>query len=112
MNLLPLPKQKFYSEVGRSRVLDADLPNGIAWRHAKLTLSYEQVTLTVLAEKRYQLQRDQIYSINRYYDLGLFSQGIVISHSCDAYPASLIFWTFSFSALKAELEQLGYDLRA
>ena len=25
---------------------------------------------------------------------------------------SLIFWTFSFSALKAELEQLGYDLRA
>jgi hypothetical protein len=112
MNLLPRPKQKTYSEVGRARVVDAELPNGVAWRHAKLTLAYERVTLTVLAEKRYQLERDQIYAISRYYDLGLFSQGIVIAHSCGAYPSSLIYWTFSFSTLKAELEQLGYELRA
>jgi hypothetical protein len=112
MNLLPKPKQKIYSEVGRARVVDPELPNGVAWRHAKLTVAYERITLTVLAEKRYQLERDRIYSIGRFYDLGLFSQGIVLYHSYDAYPSSLVFWTFSFSTLKAELEQFGYELRA
>ncbi len=112
MNLLPMPKQKVYSEVGRVRVTDSELPNGFAWRHAKLTLSPEHVTLTVLAEKRYQLEREQIYAINRFYDLGLFSQGIVLSHAYEKYPAPFVFWTFSFSTLKAALEQLGYELRA
>ena len=112
MNLLPRPKQKTYSEVGRARISDPELPNGVGWRHAKLTITYERITLTVLAEKRYQLERDQIYSLTRFYDLGLFSQGIIISHSHGQYPSTLVFWTFSFSTLKAELEQLGYELRA
>jgi hypothetical protein len=101
---------EIYTEIGKVRLEDRDSPLGATWRHAKLTLRRERLTLSVLAEKRYHLEREQIDDISRYYDLGIFSQGIVISHSKDEYPTFFIFWTFAFNQLKTGLEQLGYEI--
>lgn len=109
MNLHVSQPVQTYSEVGRVR-LNAEEPSSRAtWRHAKLTLSREAITLTVLGDKRYRLERSQIVQIHCYYDLGLFAQGIVISHCKPEYPSSFVFWTFSFAQLRAGLEQWSYE---
>jgi hypothetical protein len=42
---------------------------------------------------------------------GFTSSGLQIEHTVPRYPRFMLFWTFSFDALKAELESLGYAVR-
>lgn len=50
-------------------------------------------------------------SIRRLSRYGAFlSSGLRIDHAVPLYPASVVFWTFNFKRLKAELERLGYHV--
>jgi len=42
-------------------------------------------------------------------DLGLFSTGLRIEHAIEGYPDPVVFWTFHFNRVRAQLEALEND---
>jgi hypothetical protein len=78
------------------------------WPFARLSATPEAIALRCLIFK-FTFPRDSITRLSRY--KGFSSSGLQIEHKVARYPAFMLFWTFSFDTLKAELEALGYAVR-
>ena len=53
--------------------------------------------------------RDSITSLSKH--RGIFSVGVRIEHTRPDYEEFVVFWTFRFRKVKAELEALGYAFK-
>ena len=77
------------------------------WPLARLSADRDAIALRCLF--KFIFPRDRITGLSRY--RGFISTGLQIEHNVPRYPGFMLFWTFSFDALKAELESLGYAVR-
>jgi hypothetical protein len=57
---------------------------------------------------KFTFSHDSITRLSRY--RGLTSTGLQIEHKVPHYPRFMLFWTFDFDTLKAELQSLGYTV--
>jgi hypothetical protein len=102
-----------YSERGGIRYGETFfLASNYSWPFAKLSATANDVSISVslgkLSGKTFVFDRASVKSIVR--KRGLWSVGVQIVHSVADYPPFILFWTFSFRRLKAELQRLGYDV--
>ncbi len=77
------------------------------WPFAQFSADRDTIALRCLF--KFTFPRDSITKLGRY--RGFTSSGLQIEHTVPRYPRFMVFWTFSFDALKAELEALGYTVR-
>ena len=77
------------------------------WPLARLSADRNAIALRCLL--KFAFPRDRITGLSRY--RGFMSTGLQIEHTVPRYPGFILFWTFSFDLLKAELEALGYTVR-
>ncbi len=77
------------------------------WPFAQLSADRDAIALRCLF--KFTFPRDSITKLGRY--RGFTSSGLQIEHTVPRYPRFMVFWTFSFDALKGELEALGYTVR-
>jgi hypothetical protein len=76
------------------------------WPFARLSADRDTMALRCLFKFRFP--RGRITRLSRY--RGLISTGLQIEHTVPLYPDFMLFWTFDFDSLKAELEALGYTV--
>ncbi len=77
------------------------------WPLARLSADRDAIALRCLFKFRFP--RDRVTRLSRY--RGFISTGLQIEHTVPRYPGFMLFWTFNFDMLKAELEALGYTVR-
>ena len=79
---------------------------------AELRASRELILIKVsfwkFWQRTFEFSRQEIKTITKFY--GIFSVGILISHTKRDYPAHIIFWTFDYKSLKEALASLDYVL--
>jgi hypothetical protein len=92
-----------FAQIGGARI---GLANA-TWPLARLSADRDAIGLRCLF--KFTFPRDSITRLSRY--RGFTSSGLQIEHTVPRYPRFMLFWTFSFDALKAELEGLGYTVR-
>jgi hypothetical protein len=102
-----------YSETGGVRYGHTfTLASNYTWPFAKLTATSNAISITVslgrLWSKTFSFERASIRSIVR--KRGLWSVAIQIIHTASDYPPFMLFWTFRFARLRAELQRLGYEV--
>jgi len=98
-----------FSQTGGARLgfFNATYPFAI------LSADTEGLRLSCLG-RNYAFSKNKIQSLSRH--RGIFSVGLRIEHSEPSYPqfvvfwASMFFWTSGFQRLKAQLENLGYEV--
>jgi hypothetical protein len=79
-----------------------------SWPFARLSADRDAIVLRCLFLK-FTFPRESIARLSRY--RGFTTKGLQIEHTVPRYPVLMLFWTFSFDVLKAELEALGYTVR-
>lgn len=81
------------------------------WPFAQLLVEPDFITLTsrfLFWRSELRFEKNQIKRISEYRPL--ISMGLRIEHSVAGYPPFILFWTFIFDAIKAELVQNGYSV--
>ena len=84
------------------------------WPFATLSATREELRLACLG-RDYTFPRQSIRGLRRH--RGIFSVGLRIEHGVASFPpsvvfwASVFFWTSGFRKLKAQLENLGYEVQ-
>jgi hypothetical protein len=76
---------------------------------ASLTATRDMIRISCFGSE-YSFFKDTINGLTGY--RGLFSVGLRIAHTMPIYPPLVVFWTDEFERLKANLEDLGYDVQA
>ena len=98
-----------FSQTGGVRLGEGLFAFNATWPFA--TLSATQSELSLSSPLRvHTFPRGSIQRLKRHH--GVLSAGLRIYHTVPSYPAFIIFWTFSFNRLKAELEWLGYHVES
>ncbi len=92
-----------FSQIGGARIGFINA----TWPFARLSADRDAIALRCLL--KFTFPRDQIIALSRY--RGFTSTGLQIEHRVPRYPGFMLFWTFNFERLKAELETLGYTVR-
>ena len=79
------------------------------WPFAKLSVRDDALVLDVLFT-RYEFPRRNIEALRPYRGIG--GLGLMVEHTLVdlAIPWHVVFWTFSFAALRAALEHAGYTV--
>ena len=65
-----------------------------SWPLAKLAVSSEQLTISVLLLGQYNFRPDQVSKIERYVTIPFLGWGIQIHHHVADFPQRIIFWSF------------------
>jgi hypothetical protein len=78
------------------------------WPFARLSADRDAIALRCMFIK-FTFPRESITRLSRY--RGITSTGLQIEHKT-RYPAFMLFWTFDFDTLKAELQALGYAVQS
>jgi hypothetical protein len=91
-----------FAQVGGARIGFVNA----TWPLARLSADRDAIALRCLF--KFTFPRDRIARLARY--RGFVSTGLQIEHTVPRYPGFMLFWTFSFDVLKAELEALGYTV--
>ena len=93
-----------FAQIGGARIgfLNA------TWPFARLSADGDAIALRLLIVK-FTFPREKIRRLSRY--RGFMSTGLQVEHAVGHYPKFMLFWTFDFDTLKAELEALGYEVR-
>ncbi len=101
-----------YTEIGGARWGQSFWNSfNMTWPFAKLKVTRDQIRISIgLIEPRHSIyfKKREINGIRR--QGVLFGLGIVIEHRKMDYPPFILFWTFRYRRLKAELERLGYTV--
>ncbi|HUI96486.1 MAG TPA: hypothetical protein VLX44_12085 [Xanthobacteraceae bacterium] len=79
------------------------------WPFARLSADRDAIALRLLLIIKFTFPRDRIRRLSRY--SRFFSTGLQIEHAVGYLPKFMLFWTFDFGTLKAQLESLGYEVR-
>lgn len=82
-------------------------------RIARLNLTWPFVTLTADTHKilfggllRYEFPKSRLVRLSLY--AGAFNKGLRIEHTVPEAPAFIVFWTFDYETLAANLRHIGY----
>jgi len=78
------------------------------WPFARLSADGDAIALRLLFIK-FTFPRDKIRRLSRY--RAFMSTGLQIEHAVGRCPKFMLFWTFDFDTLRAELEARGYEVR-
>jgi hypothetical protein len=78
------------------------------WPFARLSADRDTIALRLLFIK-FTFPRDKIRRLSRY--RAFISTGLQIEHTVGHCPKFMLFWTFDFDTLKAELEARGFQVQ-
>jgi hypothetical protein len=80
------------------------------WPFANMWVSSDRLRLTVdvwgIWKKSFEFERVEVSQIRG--KPGLFSVGVIVEHEKAGYPPFILFWTFRYKTLCAELRSRGY----
>jgi hypothetical protein len=102
-----------YSETGGLRCGQSfSLAANYSWPFAHILVTTTGITIRSsigpFFARKLHFDRHQILSISKMD--GMWSIGIHIEHDIPEYPAFVLFCTFRFAILKANLQALGYEM--
>lgn len=80
----------------------------VTWPLATLSATPEALRLSCIGCD-FSFPKSSIRGLSRH--RGIFSTGLRIEHVDSSSPEFIVFWTFGFWKLKAQLESLGYEIR-
>jgi hypothetical protein len=96
-----------FSQTGGIRIGEGLIAFNATWPFATLSATERELRLRFLF-RDYAFPRASIQKLSRHQ--GLFSVGLRVEHRVSSYPRFLVFWTFGFSRLRRELQNLGYEI--
>jgi hypothetical protein len=77
------------------------------WPFAVLEADAQTIELSIVTKKVFP--KDKIVRLSPYRTM--FSTGLRIEHMVQSEPSFIVFWTFDFETLKANLIRLGYEVK-
>jgi hypothetical protein len=84
------------------------------WPFAFLEASPDSISITLsffgVFKKKFEFAKSEIRSVKRKKGILPFNTGIIVEHQKQEYPPFILFWTFVYPKLAAELSRLGFTI--